>query len=179
MKHSGVVAIVVSLLLQPNSWPSAADAAVSPLRSGVPALGARSALQQVEFRYDDPPGQLIAKKLLARQIAESEKASSRPPIFRTAWVKTSGSRPPALFVLYGCSPVGNCDLYGFERSARDWRPILDSIAQTCSVMSSSHEGRRDLSARMHGSATESTVKTYWWRKNRYVRVSVREVTFAP
>jgi hypothetical protein len=31
---------------------------------------------------------------------------------------------------------------------------------------------------MHGSATESTIKTYWWRDNRYVRVSLREVTLA-
>jgi hypothetical protein len=27
---------------------------------------------------------------------------------------------------------------------------------------------------MPGSATEGTIKTYWWRKNRYVRVSERE-----
>lgn len=82
-----------------------------------------------------------------------------------------------LFVTYGCSPTGNCSLHGFERSRRGWRPILDSIAQRCAFLPSSHGGRRDLVARMHGSATESTIKTYRWRKNRYVRVSVRDVTF--
>jgi hypothetical protein len=30
---------------------------------------------------------------------------------------------------------------------------------------------------MHGSAIEGTVKTYWWRRNRYVRVSERDLVF--
>jgi len=157
---------------------SAADSAESPLRSGVPARGARSASHQIEFRYNDPEGQGIAHKLLAKQIADDGRDAPGVPALRSAWVKISAFEAPALFVLYGCSPVGNCGLYGFERSNRGWRQILDSIAETCAVLPSSHDGRRDLSASMHGSATESTIKTYWWRDNRCVRVSLREVTLA-
>jgi len=87
--------------------------------------------------------------------------------------------PPVLLVQYGCAAVGNCGLYGYEQSARGGRLILNSEAQTCVVLSSSHEGRHDLLASMHGSATEAGLKTYWWRNNRYVRASVRDVTYGP
>jgi hypothetical protein len=79
--------------------------------------------------------------------------------------------------MYGCGPTGNCGLYGFEPVKNGWRLVLNSLAQRCSILSSTHGGRRDLSAYMHGSATEGTIKTYWWRENRYVRVSERDLTF--
>ncbi len=179
MKHARVVATAFFLLLTHGAWPSVADGAVGPLRSGRPAQRAHSASHKVRFRNDDPQGQRIAKKLLAKQIAGAAEDTSGTPTLRTAWVKISPSETPVLFVLYDCSPVGNCGLYGFERSNRGWRPILDSIAQTCSVLPSSHDGRRDLFASMHGSATESNVKIYWWRNSRYVRASVRERILAP
>ena len=177
MEHARLIATAFSLLLLHSATPSAADAAESPLRHGVPAPKVDSASREIEFRYDDAEGQRIARKLLAKELAQEERDTSEAPALRTAWVKMSPAQRPALFVLYGCSPTGNCGLYGFEPSNRGWRQILDSIAQTCAVLPSSHGGRRDLSARMHGSATESTIKTYWWRKNRYVRVSVQEITF--
>jgi hypothetical protein len=30
---------------------------------------------------------------------------------------------------------------------------------------------------MHGSATEGIAETYWWRRNRYVRVSEGDLVF--
>jgi hypothetical protein len=95
----------------------------------------------------------------------------------TAWVNVSHAKGPDLFVMYGCSPTGNCGLYGFERAKSGWRLVLDSLAQRCSILPSSHSGRRDISAYMHGSATDGTAKTYWWRKNRHVQVSEREIFF--
>jgi hypothetical protein len=115
--------------------------------------------------------------MFAKGVPDDDVSPDHSP--RTAWVKLSASGSPALFVQYGCSPVGNCGLFAFERSKSGWRLILNSIAQNCSILPSSHSGRRDLSASMHGSATESTIKTYWWRKSRYVRVSERELIFEP
>jgi hypothetical protein len=118
-----------------------------------------------------------AAREAARSLRRHEKRARERLRYRPGATPPPGTRPRRLFVLYGCSPTGNCGLYGFEPSNRGWRQVLDSIAQTCAVLPSSHGGRRDLSARMHGSATESTIKTYWWRKDRYVRVSVQEITF--
>ena len=92
-------------------------------------------------------------------------------------MNVSHGEAPELFVMYGCGPTGNCGLYGFEPVKNGWRLVLNSLAQRCSILSSTHGGRRDLSAYMHGSATEGTIKTYWWRENRYVRVSERDLTF--
>lgn len=155
------------------------DGQVSPpMEHGSPAAKADPASREIEFRYDDAEAQRTARKLLAKKLAQDQSDASDAGALRTAWVRLSPTRDPALFVLYGCSPTGNCGLYGFEPSNRGWRQVLHSIAQTCAVLPSSHGGRRDLSARMHGSATESTIKAYWWSKDRYLRASAKEITFA-
>jgi hypothetical protein len=155
-----------------------APACFGPCAAAAPIVPSRTHL--VGFRSDDAEALMIARKMLAKEISEMEglgEANSPTTYMGTAWVRVSNSRPPILLVEYGCSPTGNCGLYGFERRKRHWRLVLNSDAQTCSILPSSHGGRRDLSASMHGSATESTVKTYWWRGNRYVRVSEREVIY--
>ncbi|MXO61300.1 hypothetical protein GRI89_17280 [Altererythrobacter salegens] len=136
------------------------------------ARGAGSAAQSIDFRQDDFQAQRIARKLLRREIAKYPSGSNW---MRTAWVSVSPGETPTLFVMYGCSPTGNCGLYGFKRQKNGWKLVLNSIAQTCSILPSSHAGRHDISARMHGSAFQSTIKTYWWRKDRYVRVSERDL----
>jgi hypothetical protein len=136
-----------------------------------------SASHVVNFRDDDVQAQRIARMLLRKKIVREEETPPGSKSIRTAWVEVSDGEAPELFVMYGCAPTGNCGLYGFERAKGGWRLVLNSLAQTCSILPSSHGGRRDISARMHGSATESTIKTYWWRRNRYVRASVRDLTF--
>lgn len=177
MHSAGAIATIASMLLLCSTWSSLADAATTPRPSSLPATGSPSTSHKVEFRDDDPQALRLARMLLAEKIRQNQRGAAEGPRLRTAWVRISDARTPALFVLHGCSPTGNCGLYGFERSDGGWRLILNSLAQTCSVLASSHEKRRDLEATMHGSATQSRIKTYRWQKSRYVRVSVRDVTF--
>ena len=120
---------------------------------------------EVKFRNDDHQAQLIARKLLGKENLQEGD------LLQTAWVNMSDGARPALFVMYGCSPTGNCELNGFVRARTGYRLVLDSIAQRCWILRSSHAGHRDLSAYMHGDAFEGTRKIYWWRGGRYVRVS--------
>ena len=165
MKHPRFATLVGLLFALAASWSSIALAAEG--------VGAGPGSREIEFRSDDPQGQRIARKVLAKEIAYDE-ASPGSHLLSTAWVNLSDPKSPTLLVMYACSATGNCGLSGFERGKRGWRLVLDSNAQSCAILPSSHGGRRDLSASMHGSATESAIKTYWWRGNRYVRVSVRE-----
>jgi len=139
--------------------------------------GAKSAAHYIDFSFHDARAQRIAKKLLAKEIAEEAGFPPYSQSLSTAWVNASEAQSPLLLVMYGCSATGNCGLYGFERTKRGWRLVLNSLAQVCWTLSSSHGGWRDISASMHGSATEATIKNYWWRGNRYVRVSERNVTY--
>jgi hypothetical protein len=139
------------------------------------ASGAKPTPRQVAFRDDDVHAPRIARQMLREEFGQQEDTGSGPDLLRTAWVNVSVRQPQILFVTYGCSPTGNCGLYGFEPTKSGWRLVLNSVAQTCSILPSVHAGRHDISAYMHGSATEGTVKTYWWRKNRYVRVSQHEL----
>ena len=166
MKAGVANTLMGSLLLLASTWSSVGQATA--------ARGAKSASHLVNFRDDDFQAQRIARKLLRKEIVQEDSGLNS---IRTAWVNVSHDKAPELFVMYGCSPTGNCGLYGFEPVKSGWRLVLNSLAQTCSILPSSHGGQRDISARMHGSATESTIKTYWWRKNRYVRVSERELIF--
>jgi len=168
MKRAAFNAILGSLLLLACSWPSVGKAAKD--------RGGKSASYQVDFRDDDIRTQRLARKLLA-EIGQGEDNPSGANWLRTAWVSVSYAKAPDLFVMYGCSPTGNCGLYGFERARSGWRLVLDSLAQRCSILPSSHGARRDISAYMHGGATQGTIKTYQWRKNRYVRVSERVVIY--
>jgi hypothetical protein len=160
---------VGSLFVLSAAWSSVSNAAA--------ARGAKSASHLIDFRDDDLAAQRIAKRLLRNEIAQQGETPSRANGMRTAWVGVAHGSAPQLFVMYGCSPTGTCGLYGFERARGSWRLVLNSLAQSCSILHSSHEERRDISARMHGSATEASIKTYWWRTNRYVRVSVRDVIY--
>ena len=158
---------LMGLLLLPTS-PSSVGLAVA-------AGGAKSPSREVQFRDDDVRAQRIAKTLLAKEVAAQEGAPIASQSWRTAWVRLSKGDEPTLFVMYGCSPTGNCGLYSFERSKSSWRQILNSDAQRVSLLASSHHGRRDISAYMHGSATSGTAHIYWWRGSRYVQVSERKV----
>jgi hypothetical protein len=156
-----------ALLLLASAWPSV----------GSPAEARTAKSHPVDFLHDDGQAQRIAKRALGKDFSEEEDAPSGANSLRTAWVKLSPGRAPALLVMYGCSPTGNCGLYGFERAKSGWRQILNSLAQMCSILPSSHGGRRDISAYMHGSATDGILKTYRWRRNRYVQVSERGIVF--
>lgn len=157
------MAVIRALTLLSLPIPLAASTAAAP------------AAQPFHFSSDDFRAQMIAKKLLAREITQQADITPQLQSLRTAWGNISNARPAALFVMYGCSPTGNCNLYGYEPTRSGWRLVLKSIAQRCSILSSSHGGYRDIRAFMHGSATETEIKTYWWRGSRYVRVSQRNV----
>jgi len=137
------------------------------------AQAAAAHSHEVEFRNDDVQAQRIARKLLGKENLQDDDLPSGENSLRTAWVKVSDARGAALFVMHGCSPTGNCELFAFERARSGYRLVLDSIAQRCRILRSSHAGHRDLSAYMHGDAFEGTRKFYQWRANRYVRVSER------
>ena len=174
MKQTSFITMAGALMLLAPAWPSVGQP--------FPLPGAKSPAHYVDFRFHDGSAQRIAKKLLAKKIAGTvAEEAEMPPEMRsslsTAWVNVSRAESPMLLVTYGCSATGNCDLYGFEHTKRGWRLVLNSLAQMCWILSSSHGGRRDISASMHGTATESTIKNYWWRKNRYVRVSERNVIY--
>jgi len=158
-----------ALLALAISWSSVGHAAA--------ALRPKSASQEVHFSDHDLTGQWIAKKLLGNGVAEDDDAAAGGSTLWTAWVRVSDRKAPDLFVMYGCSPTGNCGLYGFEHARSGWRQVLNSLAQKCSIFATSHGGRRDIAAYMHGSATEGILKVYWWRGSRYVRVSERGVAF--
>jgi len=166
MTNPWMRAVTISLLLASSFLPG----------SAIGAMGTPPKSTEIKFRDDDPAAQAIANRVLAGNSSEEAKDPTDRTF--TAWAKISRSGAPTLFAMSGCSPVGNCGLYAFERSRGRWRLVLDSVAQQCSILWSSHQGRRDLSASMHGSATGSAIKTYWWKGTRYVRVSVRDVTVA-
>jgi hypothetical protein len=161
--------LLASLLLLTSAPPLDAKDVAAP--AGKPAS------HQMDFRRDDVRAQRIAKKLLRKEISQDEDAPAGADLLWTAWAHVSPAKPSDLFVLYGCSPDGNCGLYGLERSKGRSRLVRKSLAHRCSMLRSSHGGRRDISAYMHGSATDGTLKIYWWHKNRYVRVSERNLVF--
>lgn len=137
------------------------------------AAAAGANQHEIRFRDDDHKTQLIARTLLGKNNLQEEDLPSETNALQTAWVNTSDSARPTLFVMYGCSPTGNCELNGFERARTGYRLVLDSLAQRCWTLRSSHAGHRDLAAYMHGSAFDGTRKIYWWRGGRYVQVSQR------
>src|SRR5205085_1330541 len=94
------------LLLIGGAYPSIGHAV---------ARGATSASQLVDFRGDDLDAQRLARRLLRKEIAQQGGTPSEANGMRTAWVRVSPGSAPQLFVMYGCSPTGNCGLYGFER----------------------------------------------------------------
>jgi hypothetical protein len=132
MKRAAFNAIMGSLLLLASTWPSVGQAAAD--------RGAKLASHLVDFRGDDLEAQLIARKMLRKEIAETVVEEADMPSelrssLRTAWVNVSHAEAPMLLVTYGCSPTGNCDLYGFERATSGWKVVLNSIAQRCSILS--------------------------------------------
>lgn len=153
--------------------------AFSSLLAGPAAAAqvAKSGSQPVQFRDDDFRAQRIARQLLGKEIARPGDRSSGSDYLRTSWANVEHGASAELFVMHDCSPTGNCRLSGFEPAKRGWRPILSSLVQRCSILASTHGGWHDISCYMHGSAIEGTVKTYWWRRNRYVRVSERDLVF--
>ena len=161
--------LVHSLLVLASGMSSVGQAAAP--------IGTQSGSRPVHFRSDDVRAQRIARKLLGKEIEQEEDAPPGANSLSTAWVNLARGPSRQLLVMYGCSPTGNCGLYGYEQRNSHWRLILDSDAQICSILPTFHGGRRDISAYMHGSATDGTLKTYRWRGNRYVRVSERDVTF--
>jgi len=167
MKAGVTKLLVGSLLLLASASPAEGKAAAARV--------AKLASHEVHFRDDDLRTKRMAIEALGKDYSQEKDAPSGANWLGTAWVNVSAGGAPELFVMYGCSPTGNCGLYGYERTNGRWRLVLDSIAQSCAILSSSHGGRRDISAYMHGSADEGTLKTYWWRKNRYVRVSERDI----
>lgn len=139
-----------------------------------PAKATEANHHEIQFRSDDHQAQLIVRKLLGKDDLQESDVGPGASFLRTAWVNLSVAGRPALLVMYGCSPTGNCQLSGFERRKTGYRLVLDSLAQRCWILRSSHGGHRDLAAYMHGDAFEGTRKIYWWRGGRYLRVSERD-----
>lgn len=67
----------------------------------------------------------------------------------------------------------------FLRPVRDgYRVVLDGIGQTYAIRQTQTHGFRDIRLTMHGSATESTIKTYKFNGLRYLRSGCENLTFA-
>lgn len=90
MKLVRVLAAALSLLLL-HGTSSIAAAAVSPSPNAVRGAMAASASRELDFRLDDAEAQSIARKLLAKQLADEERYTAEAPTLRTAWVKSSPS----------------------------------------------------------------------------------------
>lgn len=78
----------------------------------------------------------------------------------------------------GCSPTGNCPVFVLRPAHGEYRVVLDGIGQSVAVDRTAAHGFRDVILRMHGSATESTVKSYRFNGTRYVRVACYNEIFA-
>ena len=77
----------------------------------------------------------------------------------------------------GCSPTGNCSMLFLRPFRGGYRVVLDGIGQTYEVRRTQRHGFRDVQLRMHGSATESTVKTYKFNGTRYLRSGCQDLNF--
>ena len=68
----------------------------------------------------------------------------------------------------GCSPTGNCRFWVFQKSDHEYRLLISLEAiQSFTLQPSRSNGFSDIVARMHGSATESTLRLLQYREGRY------------
>ncbi len=77
-----------------------------------------------------------------------------------------------------CSPTGNCSILVLRSADGRYRVVLDGIGQSFTIRPDRTEGFRNIELTMHGSATESTVKTYKFNGSRYLRSACQDVHFA-
>ena len=70
-----------------------------------------------------------------------------------------------------CSPTGNCTILVLRPFKDRYRVILDGIGQSFSLQRSKVNGFRDVVLKMHGSATETTIKIYEFNGSRYLRAA--------
>lgn len=78
----------------------------------------------------------------------------------------------------GCSPTGNCSILVVRALDSEYQVVLEGIGQSFALDRGEAHGLRDVVLRMHGSATESTVKSYRFNGMRYIRSACYNESFA-
>jgi hypothetical protein len=68
----------------------------------------------------------------------------------------------------GCSPTGNCRFWIFQKSGHEYKLLIAQEAiQSFTLQPTHSNGFRDIVVRMHGSATDSTLKLLQYRDGTY------------
>jgi hypothetical protein len=78
----------------------------------------------------------------------------------------------------GCSPTGNCPILLLRPDDDHYHVILEATAQSFTTHPNQAHGFREIVFRMHGSATESTVREYRFDGKRYIRSSCYNEIYA-
>jgi hypothetical protein len=111
-----------------------------------------------------------AQNELAKPIADASVATVRlGPLDEDDLIVTDQS---------GCSPSGNCSILVLRPVKSGYRVVLDGIGQRCTLKRARTKGLLNLELSMHGSATESTIKTYKFDGSRYFRAGCYNMIFA-
>jgi hypothetical protein len=68
----------------------------------------------------------------------------------------------------GCSPTGNCRFWVFQKAGDEYKLLISRGAiQSFTIQPTRSNGYSDLVVRMHGSATESTLRLLQYRDGTY------------
>ena len=71
-------------------------------------------------------------------------------------------------VAEGCSPTGNCPFWILQKSGREYRSLISQEAvQSFTIQPSRSNGFSDIVVKMHGSATESTLRLLRYGDGKY------------
>jgi hypothetical protein len=70
----------------------------------------------------------------------------------------------------GCSATGNCPFWIFQKTAKYYEPLLETVGQTFTIQKQSTRGYRDVVVSVHGSATQSGLTDFRYSDGKYVAV---------
>jgi len=79
----------------------------------------------------------------------------------------------------GCSPTGNCRFWVFQKSGDEYKLLISQEAiQSFTLQPTRSNGFSDIVVRMHGSATESTLRLLQYRDGMYHEAGCYEANWS-
>jgi hypothetical protein len=79
----------------------------------------------------------------------------------------------------GCSPTGNCRFWVFQKSGGEYKLLISQEAiQSFTIQPTRSNGFNDIVVRMHGSATESTLRLLQYREGTYHEAACYEANWS-
>jgi hypothetical protein len=78
-----------------------------------------------------------------------------------------------------CSATGNCSFWIFQKAGRGYKLLLKGFGQTFTIQKGSTNGFQDIVVAMHGSATDSGLTLYQYKKGIYDDVACYDADWAP